>query len=93
MNRSSHKLSLVFRPGEPFEIEFTRDETRNVWLIAVNGVGLSSSGEFPANFHTDKRSAREFARDFTVMLWPTSSAADIARQHARAAKRQKGKLQ
>jgi hypothetical protein len=92
MNRSSHKLSLVMGRG-PFEMEFTRDETRCAWLIAVNGDGISSSGEFPANFHTDKRSAREFARDFTVMLWPKSSAADIARQHAATAKRQKGKLQ
>ena len=93
MNRSSHKLSLVIGPGVPFEMEFTRDETRSVWLIEVDGVGLSSSGEYPANFNTDKRSAKEFARDFTAMLWPTSSAADIARQPAAAAKRQKGKLQ
>jgi hypothetical protein len=94
LSRSTHKSSLVDGPDhQHFEIEFTRDETRNAWLItATRAERVLFSGEFPANFHTDKRSAREFALDFTVMLWPTSSAADMAREHAAAAKRNRHKV-
>jgi hypothetical protein len=76
---TAHKLSLTFAPGETCE-------------IAIAPEGVLFSGKFPANLHADRRSAREFARDFTAMMWPTSLAGGMARRHAAAAKRNRHKV-
>jgi hypothetical protein len=76
-------VSLVDAGRGKFEIEFTRDEAEESWRITMGSVSLG----FPANFHTDKRTVREFARDFQIMMWPTSGAANVSRQHRAESKK------
>jgi hypothetical protein len=95
MSMSRHEQTFVMGNDARFKFDAVRNEAAEVWGLNITKEGSNKpilSGAFPANFRTDKRTAKDFLYDLTVTLWPASHAASIAKKNTAWLKKNRRKV-